>query len=1714
MAKKKKLNVRFLALVLGVLSIGVAGIGAFVVVQYRNDPVKHIRRGDDLLAAGNAENAAKQYSRGVFKAPFEMSYYDKWMEAIEAIEPRDENQSREMLNTLFGARATKARNASADDGRNLDAKQVREEAIRQLLDDLQVYTLQIRSEDIARANNIYLAVDRIMEPVKQGAMSLGPDELDPGLKAALEGLLVEKYWKTALGLERSQWEEAVVSELLPAIETDPTFVPTQYGLLRGQLDRFEAGAGSKGRTGAKRDLENGFDARMEIARVELGGEIAPEIDLLAFDRDLILYYSGLASDAEDGLAPVPSPDRVRAVEEGIAAIAQAARDGAIPMYEARQRLIELRDRLVVIDRRVPVAPVDPELTAEIRLALGSAALAAINAVYELDPSDLRNVFPLLIAVRQLENAGEILEAIAAVAENSNRVGTNRFLRTGILRLLRQQEFELAVTDAVMNQGVTDELMMQIEAARSSIYDEYVSDVDRDQDPRWNRIDLIYNVLLSDRAKFEGDSLMAKEKARRASRAAKLAFRSGRALDARALDAAISAAKTLGDFGSAVELFRTALELDPALAGNLDLQIQFIELLVEAGRTREAADRLTAIRRSLADTELDVELTAELAKLQERIIRAEGGTRLADLPGVERLVEDQKALASGNIEQRRQILQELIEDSATNRAVKLEAAIRLSRLEMAEGNSNASRQYARQALEIDPGNLKAKMMLSTDLDSSPLERARSVAEIAYEDQQDIDVGTIRSIKTLLQVPGNLSVEEMSELKAAVVELDARVRNAEELRLPALEYLLQESIEARDFARSNELIDLMESQLGGESTDTLVLRAQLLEVQGKLGEAIVLLEQSLDQRGYSSDRMARVLGDLLSRAGEREKALERYDQAFEQAPSRWKNSFPLAEALINDGRLNDALQVLRAARVTGRNDADFRDLWLMVEMQAGNYDVATKERRRLFELDPLDESNSIGLVQLLAEAPIDRESVVHRQTDERRNQIAGEPRFTRQQWNRLDRLERQQIQIQTRDERRAEANRILAEMIAIDPTSSQILVGANRFGRRHPEFALPGDPLADAVEIIEESLEENLSLARRTRLKSRLALIKAEQGINAYQDSGLELAMPFFEEAVSVEADGQTDAEVVISSYLISQSEFEAAAEFQTFLLAKLEEAERESAAIRPVAAQLARIYLQTDRLDDTQRVISQYFGPENQDRMSLPLYGGLAFKEAKELRQEQGMSSDGGLPEAALARLAEAESFFREMLLLDARNVEALSQLALIAKFRWMWAEESERAETFEQALAAYELLSDQNRSSWPIRRSLVDLYRMNDLPEEAILEIRQFLEVKPDETDARARLVIFLEELQQFDEALEVAQASLERDPANTSWAQMVANLRGKKNEWDEAAVMFANLYEQTGEIGFLRSQVGSLMRREEPAAAQVIDLARINQRQFALDPNLIGGYCAALAGTGRRADGLRQFESAYRATRSQDRMSQVGLARWLSELFPKTHEGVTELEGYVEQISDGRPAVVDLMEVSGAWDQVARLFPDDQVMHRQRAIDMLRRAIDVGKDDPGLAGVFIQLGVLLTLADDCEGAQEAFEEVLALKPGDIQIINNLAYIAVECGGDLDLALERAEKAVLAQPQKSEYRDTLGVVLFARARALGSSDPAARDLLLTRAENELKQASRLSQLPTPMINLAELHLFTDRPDKARRAIAEASDRDKNGRYRERINSLLEQTKDG
>ena len=58
--------------------------------------------------------------------------------------------------------------------------------------------------------------------------------------------------------------------------------------------------------------------------------------------------------------------------------------------------------------------------------------------------------------------------------------------------------------------------------------------------------------------------------------------------------------------------------------------------------------------------------------------------------------------------------------------------------------------------------------------------------------------------------------------------------------------------------------------------------------------------------------------------------------------------------------------------------------------------------------------------------------------------------------------------------------------------------------------------------------------------------------------------------------------------------------------------------------------------------------------------------------------------------------------------------------------------------------------------------------------------------------------------------------------------------------------------------------------------------------------------------------------------------------------------------------------------------------------------------------------------------AQQTFERVMQLDPKAGVAANNLAWIYLENGGSLDLALHLAEVAKAAMPNAAEVNDTLG----------------------------------------------------------------------------------------
>ena len=75
-------------------------------------------------------------------------------------------------------------------------------------------------------------------------------------------------------------------------------------------------------------------------------------------------------------------------------------------------------------------------------------------------------------------------------------------------------------------------------------------------------------------------------------------------------------------------------------------------------------------------------------------------------------------------------------------------------------------------------------------------------------------------------------------------------------------------------------------------------------------------------------------------------------------------------------------------------------------------------------------------------------------------------------------------------------------------------------------------------------------------------------------------------------------------------------------------------------------------------------------------------------------------------------------------------------------------------------------------------------------------------------------------------------------------------------------------------------------------------------------------------------------------------------------------------------------------------------------------------------------LGVIHESRKEYDKAQTHYEAILKLDPRFAPAANNLAWILVEQGGNLDVALSHAQTAREQQPNDSHVADTLGWVYY------------------------------------------------------------------------------------
>jgi len=109
-----QVNRKLLFFVLAATVVTVGTVGFVLVLQYRADATRHIRRGDAALAEGDAKAAVSYYGRAIGKKPNNTDYYAKYLEAMRAIVPPTAEEARERYQQYMSALVKRAQ-AGRDD---------------------------------------------------------------------------------------------------------------------------------------------------------------------------------------------------------------------------------------------------------------------------------------------------------------------------------------------------------------------------------------------------------------------------------------------------------------------------------------------------------------------------------------------------------------------------------------------------------------------------------------------------------------------------------------------------------------------------------------------------------------------------------------------------------------------------------------------------------------------------------------------------------------------------------------------------------------------------------------------------------------------------------------------------------------------------------------------------------------------------------------------------------------------------------------------------------------------------------------------------------------------------------------------------------------------------------------------------------------------------------------------------------------------------------------------------------------------------------------------------------------------------------------------------------------------------------------------------------------------------------------------------------------
>ena len=1504
----QKLNRKLVFVVGSLVLLVVLGGAVTLVLRYKYDADRHVRAGDEAMAAGEFKKAADAYGRAVSKKASNLDYLGKLREAIAKVTPATDNEARERYQQLLGVYATEARVARDDLARwRAYLAVVREQC--EAFDNVGTWkTFAERCDDMERS-------------------------VGDGTTAAA----IAKLYRGYAGFRRidslNDSERAAVTVDFDAALKEKDLTPAERDLATGSLARLAIRDRAIASGAGRADRIEATQAALEKAVARAEAETPDGLcTLIAKYEQAMLAAQGKRADPALAAAGEKLANAALASDNGIVIIEVAqtlARGGSDGIEEAQTLLgaFVTKHPDQALHRRI--------FASTLRASDSKSARRELQAVIDAP----RPTTGLLAALYE----------------------TNRLAASIAL-------FDVAFDDTERTSGEEKDMhMKEMVAARDAMAKSLEGATD--QSPLIRADGKI--------ALMKGDPMGAIIKFNDV-------FKKGSQIDLELYVLSAMANMRVQEVGRALELVTSGLQLSP---GNLALLKLRARLELTSARVADAINTLKSVLEFFPEDAEAKDLLAAAMRAKEAdpsAVDAKDGV-------VDLAMAVQQACESKDYDGARRMLADAKQKAAVKDARFARMAVAI---EVQANNIDVARKMTRDGLAefpTDAALIRFNAVLSSE---DIVERVIALTEGSLEDPKERAVLTYLRLLQTSDTVGEQAQRERrlglataaqteqnaAKLKAAAKEWRAKAEQLDRAHPGLLEADFNAAIDAKDYTAAETLAKLADES-GRDRTQSAIFRARAFLAQDKMQEATQVLERAI-QSGVDASTIYRTLGAALERLGNTEAAIKNYEESYKRRPADMTTVRLLVGALVRSGNPTRGLEILRQARSLAGFDEDVGNTWLVLEQQMGDRRLAQRMRDARYRIAPTDVQNAIAFASMLAVSAPDREDVVAEN---------GRPVYTENQWTALDNAARLRETDRIRDEWRKRAETIFNEILTRDPSS---IDAANAYSGM---LRMLGR-LDESEKVIATAVEKG-GAAAGWRGYMLLGQLQCFLGKDAE-------ARASFANAISREDPKSRDATRSIVDMLMGIERFPLAYEYLEPLV-KFDDS-------RGMKMRQAECLLRLGRATEARTVFDAAGKAGDRDIGEELLDGAISVAVGDELRLK-------GDTNGARAAFEKAIPPYQRAKQLGPSIPQPFIQDAMLKRKLFELTGEKSRG---EEALAAADRATSVGATFYPAcaARSEV-LLTLGDV-NGAVAEIERYLRIVPTAVDARRRMIDLLYANNALDRAEESLRQAIGYAPGEPAWHYTLGDLLARRGKLADAAACYARADRLRPDPGTFFRQLDALIRAKNYRGA--IDACRARGDLIRDNPIARGYLGAALVAIGEKGDGVTTLRESFGVVKqAYDSGNAKAMQDWYGAvrlIFAPAL--LNEAEALVKDVTNGDPTPV-------GWEYLSFLALGNDSAGPAKVVSYLEPLADrdYSKMPEFAAVLFDRLGTSYYLSGQCDKAVATFDRALKYTPNNHAVLNNFAYLCIECLKDPARAEAPARLAVQLQPTRGEYLDTLALVL-------------------------------------------------------------------------------------